>query len=120
MFQKLKSGLGELDNVSWLVALGNEIYVVRYDPKFDSLFQTISNTIKADTNSISGQGDKSRYSTFPYGAKLNDISRSIDFDNSQTQDLLFKLHLYTDQVVANANLNHLTDWKLDHSLRYKK
>jgi hypothetical protein len=54
MFQNLKSGLEELDEISRQVALGNAIYVARYDPQKGSLFQTISYTIKADTNPISG------------------------------------------------------------------
>jgi hypothetical protein len=101
------------------VALGNKIYVARYDPQKGSLFQTISYTIKADTNSISGQGDKFSHSTFPYDDKLNYISRIIDFDNSRTQDLLFKLHLFPDQVLANANLKHLTEQQLHHRQRYE-
>ena len=96
MFQNLKSSLAELVEISQQVKQGNKIYVARYDPKPRSLFQTISYTIKADTNSISGQGDKFSHSTFPYDDKLNYISRIIDFDNSRTQDLLFKLHLFPD------------------------
>ena len=117
MFQNLKTGLGELDEVSRQVALGNEIYVARYDPQLGSLFQTISYTIKADTNPIFGQGDKFSYSTFPYDDKLNNISRIIDFDNPRTQDLLFALHLYPDQVLANPN--HLTEQQMDYRQRYE-
>ena len=119
MFQNLKSSLAELVEISQQVKQGNKIYVARYDPQKGSLFQTISYTIKADTNSISGQGDKFSHSTFPYDDKLNYISRIIDFDNSRTQDLLFKLHLYPDQVLANANLNHLTEQQLHHRQRYE-
>ena len=119
MFQNLKTGLGELDEISRQVAQGNEIYVRRYDPQLGSLFQTISYTIKADTNPIFGQGDKFSHSTFPYDDKLNNISHIIDFDNPRTQDLLFALHLYPDQVFANANLNHLTEQQMDYRQRYE-
>lgn len=119
MFQKLKSGLQELNEISRQVALGNEIYVARYDPQLGSVFQTVSYTIKADTSFIYGQASKFNYSTFPYDDQLNNTSRIIDFDNPRTQDLLFKLHLYPDQVFANANLNHLTDWQVHHKQRYE-
>lgn len=39
------------------------------------------------------------------------MSRIIDFSNQRTQDLLFKLHLYPEQVLANADLSHLTAWQ---------
>jgi hypothetical protein len=118
MVQNLKSSLAELVEISRQVVQGNEIYVARYDPQLGSLLQTISYTIKADTNPIFGQGDKFSHSTFPYDKKLNSISRIINFDNPRTQELLFKLHLYPDQVFANANLNHLTDWQLHYRNRY--
>jgi hypothetical protein len=115
----LKSSLAEIVEISRQVALGNEIYVRRYDPRRGSLFQTVSYTIKADTNSIFGQGDKFSHSTFPYDKKLNSISRIINFDNPRTQNLLFKLHLYPDLVFANANLNHLTEQQMDYRQRYE-
>jgi hypothetical protein len=119
MVQNLKLSLAELVEISRQVAQGNEIYVRRYDPQIGSLFQTISYTIKADTNPIFGQGDKFSHSTFPYDKKLNSISRIINFDNPRTQELLFKLHLYPDQVFANANLNHLTEQQMDYRQRYE-
>jgi hypothetical protein len=118
MVQNFKSSLVELVEIYRQVAQGNEIYVARYDPQRGSLFQTISYTIKADTNPIFGQGNKFSHSTFPNDNKLKSISRSVEFDNPRTQDLLFKLHLYPDQVFANANLNHLTDWQLHYRNRY--
>lgn len=119
MIEKLKSGLEELDEVSRQATKGNKVYIKRYDPQLGSLFQTISYTIKADINYISGQSDKFNYSTFPYDDKLNYISRIIDFDNPRTKDLLFKLHLYPDLVFANANLKHLTEWQLHHRQLYE-
>jgi hypothetical protein len=119
MVQNLKSSLAELVEISRQVAQGNEIYVTRYDPQRGSLFQTTSYTIKADTNPIFGQGDKFSHSTFPYDKKLNSISRSVEFDNPRTQELLFKLHLYPDQVFANANLNQLTEQQMDYRQRYE-
>ena len=111
MCDNLKSGIGELDEVSRQVTRGNSIYIKRYDPKRKSLFQTISYAIKADTNFVSGQAEKFNHSTFPYDKKLSCTSRTLDFDNQRTQDLLFKFHLYPDQVLANANLSHLTAWQ---------
>ena len=60
---------------------------------------------------MSGHADKFNHSTFPYDKKLRCTSRIIDFSNQRTQDLLFKLHLYPEQVLANAGLSHLTDWQ---------
>jgi hypothetical protein len=111
--------MAELVEISRQVAQGNEIYVRRYDPQRGSLFQTTSYTIKADTKPIFGQGDKFSHSTFPYDKKLNSISRIVNFDNPRTQDLLFKFHLYPDQVFANANLNHLTEQQMDYRQRYE-
>ena len=119
MVRNLKSSLAELVEISRQVALGNKIYVRRYDPRRGSLFQTTSYTIKADTNPIFGQGDKFCHSTFPYDKKLNSISRIINFDNPRTQELLFKFRLYPDQVFAIANLNHLTEQQMDYRQRYE-
>jgi hypothetical protein len=33
--------------------------------------------------------------------------------------LLFKLHLYPDLALANANLNHLTKQQMDYRQRYE-
>jgi len=118
MFKKLKSGLGELREIAQQVKKGTEIYIKRYQP-VKSLFQTISYTIKADINFVSGNADKFNYSTFPYDDKLNYISRIIDFDNQRTQDLLFKFHLFPEQVFAMANLSHLTKWQLYHRQCYE-
>jgi len=111
MYGNLRSGIGELSEVSRQVTKGNDIYIERYDPKKDSLFQTISYVIKADTNFVSGHADKFNHSTFPYDKTLSCTSRIIDFSNQRTQDLLFKLHLYPEQVLATANPSHLTAWQ---------
>lgn len=119
MVKKIKSALEELDEVTLQVNKGNKIYVQRYNPKPKSMFQTVSYVIKADTNFTSKHADKFNCSTFPYDDKLNHTSRIIDFDDPRTQDLLFKLHLYPDEVFANSNLNHLTQWQLGHRQSYE-
>jgi hypothetical protein len=118
MFEKLKSGLQELREIDQQVKNGNNIYIKRYEPD-KSLFQTVSYTMKADTNFVSGHADKFNYSTFPYDNKLNHISRTIDFDNPRTQDLLFKFHLFPEQVFSTGDPSHLTTWQLHYRQCYE-
>ena len=77
---------------------GTKIYIRRYEPD-KSLFQTISYTVKVDTNFVSGHADELNYSTFPYDDMLNHIFCIIDFDNQRTQDLLFNFPLFSEKFL---------------------
>ena len=97
---------------------GYDIDVRKYDPEKGSLFDMMSYVYKAETRFIHQQANKFTTWTFPYDyrTKTNQI---VDLLNPDVQNLLFKLHLYPEFILANPRLDRLTPIQLQCRWMYE-
>jgi hypothetical protein len=97
---------------------GRRLDIRKYDPRLKSLFDMESYGSKADTRFIHQKAEAFTTWTFPHDPKSGS-NMVLDTSDERIQDLLFKLHLYPEFILANPRLDRLTPIQSQYRLLHE-